>query len=141
MKARGNIVTVVDAETGLDTLAAHEESRRQAAIADRLVVTKTDLDTEGRFDALERRLRRLNPSSPVIRAADGALAPERLLARDVDDADGRRSSRYDCVVVSWGNGMVVPSSASCTCRSMSTHRCRLKSACCGAVAVKKETAR
>ncbi len=86
----GNVVTTIDAVNGGRQLDAYPESVKQAAIADRLVVTKTDLDTEGRFDALERRLRQLNPSAPVIRAADGALAPERLLARDVDDADGRR---------------------------------------------------
>ena len=38
-----SVVTLVDAVNGLDTLATHEEARRQAAVADRLVLTKSDL--------------------------------------------------------------------------------------------------
>ena len=38
-----SVVTVVDAVNGLSTLAAHGEARRQVALADHLVLTKTDL--------------------------------------------------------------------------------------------------
>src|SRR5450631_4066785 len=37
------VMTVVDAENGLDTLAWSAEARKQAILADRLVVTKTDI--------------------------------------------------------------------------------------------------
>ncbi|MDP4003134.1 GTP-binding protein [Methylobacterium sp. NEAU K] len=58
------VVTVVDAATGADTLDAHPEALRQAAIADRIVLTKVDLagDTAG----IRARLATLNPAAPVV---------------------------------------------------------------------------
>ncbi|HEY1544824.1 MAG TPA: GTP-binding protein [Xanthobacteraceae bacterium] len=77
------IVAVVDAVNGLATLDAHDEAVKQAAVADRLVLTKTDLvDTgEGR-DAKEQlvaRLRALNPAAPLLDAAAGEATAPRLL--------------------------------------------------------------
>ncbi len=63
------IVTTVDAANGMATLDAHEEAVRQAAVADRIVVTKTDLAGADETDALVDRLRALNPSAPIIRGA------------------------------------------------------------------------
>ncbi|RIU51435.1 GTP-binding protein, partial [Klebsiella pneumoniae] len=69
------VVTVVDAVNGQATLDAHPEAVRQAAVADRLVLTKADL-AEGGTDALVGRLRALNPAAPI----DGAdVAPADLL--------------------------------------------------------------
>lgn len=56
------VVTVIDAVNGVAHLDAHQEARRQVAVADRIVVTKTDLADAG---ALQVRLRRLNPGAPV----------------------------------------------------------------------------
>ncbi|WP_336489747.1 CobW family GTP-binding protein [Methylobacterium nigriterrae] len=58
------VVTVVDAVNGASTLEAHPEALRQAAVADRIVLTKTDLDGAA-ADALRSRLRDLNPSAPI----------------------------------------------------------------------------
>ena len=58
------VVTVVDAVNGASTLDAHPEAVRQAAVADRIVVTKRDLSVEG-ADALVARLRALNPVAEV----------------------------------------------------------------------------
>jgi G3E family GTPase len=41
-----SVITLVDAVNGLSTLENHEEARKQAAVADRLVFTKTDLLTD-----------------------------------------------------------------------------------------------
>ena len=73
------VVTVVDAVNGTSTLDSHEESVKQAAMADRLVLSKTDLPeaTAGRA-ALEERLRTLNPAANVIVAVDGAVEPAAL---------------------------------------------------------------
>ena len=38
-----SVITLVDAVNGVETIAAHDEARRQVAVADRLVLTKTDL--------------------------------------------------------------------------------------------------
>jgi len=62
----GGIVTLVDAVNGLRTLDAHPESVKQVAVADSVVLTKTDLvrdSASGRdLDALKALVRRLNPS-------------------------------------------------------------------------------
>jgi G3E family GTPase len=77
------VVTVIDAVHGLATLDAHAESVKQAAVADRIVLTKTDLlDTPERRAAaalLRARLARLNPAAPVLDAAAGEATPARLL--------------------------------------------------------------
>jgi G3E family GTPase len=77
------VVTLVDAVNGLSTLDQHAESVKQAAVADRIVLTKTDLlDTPERRAARNRlteRLRALNPAAPILDAAAGEVTPERLL--------------------------------------------------------------
>ena len=71
--ALDGVITTVDAWLGLTTLDQHEESRRQAAVADRIVITKTDLDG-AQTDALRRRLAVINPAAQVVEAAQG-VAP------------------------------------------------------------------
>jgi len=72
------VVTVVDAVNGAATLDAHVEAVKQVAVADRLVLTKTDLvDTPERRDAKARllsRLAALNPAAPVIAAAGASVS-------------------------------------------------------------------
>ena len=75
--ALDGVVTTVDAVTGLATLERHPESRRQAAVADRLVVTKTDVP-EADGGALIERLRRMNPGAVIIEAAHGGVPPDAL---------------------------------------------------------------
>jgi len=71
------VVTVVDAVNGAATLDAHAEAVKQAAVADRIVLTKTDLiDTPERRDALaalRARLAAVNPAAPVIEAANASV--------------------------------------------------------------------
>jgi G3E family GTPase len=78
------VVTVVDAETGADTLSWSAEARKQVILADRLVVTKTDIAGEGAADALAARLRALNPGAEILQAVNGALDPTRLTEPAVD---------------------------------------------------------
>jgi G3E family GTPase len=72
------VITVVDALVGLATLDAHPESVKQAAVADRILLTKTDLSPPG-ADALRTRLRRLNPAAPILDAAGEKLSAAHLL--------------------------------------------------------------
>ena len=78
------VIAVVDAVNGAATLDEHVEAVKQVAVADRIVLTKTDLLTtpEQRrcLDALAVRLRRLNPAAPILDAAANEASPERLLA-------------------------------------------------------------
>ncbi|AHG47126.1 ATP-binding protein [Rhizobium leguminosarum bv. trifolii CB782] len=70
------VVTVVDAVNGLQTLDNHEEARKQAAVADRLIVSKKAM--AGGTDALENRLRALNPRAAMM-DADSAEAGSAVL--------------------------------------------------------------
>ena len=77
------VVCVVDAVNGAATLDAHAESVKQIAMADRIVLSKTDLAVTQRQradrDLLTRRLAALNPAAPVLDAAAGEATPDRLL--------------------------------------------------------------
>jgi G3E family GTPase len=84
------VVTVVDAATGLATLDRHKEAVRQAAVAERLVLTQTDLATDpAALAALRTRLAELNPSAEVIEALNGAAPAEVVLGGGLFDADGK----------------------------------------------------
>jgi G3E family GTPase len=85
------IVTMVDAVNGLATLDAHAEAVKQAAVADRIVLSKTDLvDTPERRvakDALVARLGALNPAAPRLDAAAGEATAAQLLNCGLYDPD------------------------------------------------------
>jgi G3E family GTPase len=72
------VVTVIDAETGLDALGWSAEARKQAILADRLVITKTDIAGEGARAALTAQLRAFNPGAEILEAINGELDPSRL---------------------------------------------------------------
>ena len=73
------VVTLVDAVNGMATLDAQIEAVKQAAVADRLVVTKTDVAPASVVEELTARLHRLNPGARLIEARDGEVDPDRLL--------------------------------------------------------------
>jgi G3E family GTPase len=81
------VVTVVDGVNGESTLDAHAEAVKQAAMADRLVMTKTDLADRQQIDFLTARLRALNPAAPILAAAKGEACPERILDSGLYDPD------------------------------------------------------
>jgi G3E family GTPase len=72
------VVTVVDAETGGETLSWSAEARKQVILADRLVVTKTDIAGKSAATALAAKLRALNAGAEILVAVNGALDPSRL---------------------------------------------------------------
>jgi G3E family GTPase len=76
------VIAMVDAVNGAATLERHPEAVKQAAIADRIVLTKTDLVGDTHAAALRTlllRLRALNPAAPILDAAKGEAVAERLL--------------------------------------------------------------
>jgi G3E family GTPase len=73
------MLAVVDAVNGEATLEAAAEARKQAILADRLIITKSDL-AGASVESLRRRLQKLNPRAAIDVAVDGALDPERLIA-------------------------------------------------------------
>jgi G3E family GTPase len=85
----GNVITTVDAVNGMAQLARQPECTKQVAVADRLVLTKTDLADADTAAALSARLRRLNPSAPLSHAAEAPLDVEALLSHDLFATAGR----------------------------------------------------
>jgi G3E family GTPase len=79
----GGVVTTVDAVNGADTLDREEISTKQAAVADRLLLTKTDLASPQ--PALLRRLAELNATAPVLVAGHGEIDLRELLDGRVYD--------------------------------------------------------
>jgi G3E family GTPase len=82
------VLAVVDAVNGEAALEAAPESRKQVILADRLVISKTDLAAPETVERLTRRLQQLNPRAAIDIAVDGALDPHRI----VEPAAGERSS-------------------------------------------------
>jgi G3E family GTPase len=68
------MVTLVDAQHGEVTLERHPEARRQVALADRMLLSKTDL--VGETDVLRGRLAGLNPGAALLCSVAGEVAPE-----------------------------------------------------------------
>jgi G3E family GTPase len=83
------VVTVVDAVNGGATLDAHEEAVKQAAVADRIVLIKTDLATPAQHDGILARLKALNPAAPILDAAKGEATPAQLLNAGLYDPERR----------------------------------------------------
>jgi len=73
------VVTVIDAVGGLATLDWAAEARKQAILADRIVITKTDLAEASAPERLTAQLRVLNPHAAIVTAVDGALDPRCLI--------------------------------------------------------------
>jgi G3E family GTPase len=86
------VVTLVDAVNGAATLDAHMEAVKQAAVADRIVVTKTDLlgtDEQDKLEDLRARLAALNPTARILIAREGEPSATALLACGPYDPSGK----------------------------------------------------
>jgi G3E family GTPase len=69
------VVCTADAVLGAQQLARHRESVAQAASADAIVVTKTDIASEQAIGELEAMLRSINPLAVISRAGGGHFPP------------------------------------------------------------------
>ncbi len=69
------VVTTVDALFGMGQLDEHAEAVKQVAVADRLLLTKTDLAPAGTVAALRERLVALNPAADIVTVTHGELDP------------------------------------------------------------------
>jgi G3E family GTPase len=87
------VATLVDAVNGPAQLDTQPEAVKQAAVADRLLLTKTDLAAPAAVAALKERLRALNPHALFVEVTNGEVDPAVLT--DV----GLRNSRPDAVRV------------------------------------------
>jgi len=72
------VVTTIDAVNGSGTLDRQPEAVKQVAVADRLLLTKTDLAELAGRRGIEVRLSALNPSAAIMPVAQGAIDPALL---------------------------------------------------------------
>ncbi|MCS0504757.1 CobW family GTP-binding protein [Ancylobacter mangrovi] len=73
------VIATVDAAAASATLDTQMEAVKQAAVADRILLTKTDLVDATSRQAIEARLRALNPAAPIIHAHNGVVDPVDVL--------------------------------------------------------------
>ena len=69
------LVVVVDAATALETARQHPEWHKQAVLADRFILTKTDLADAASIAELRALLASINDTAPVVVAAEAAASP------------------------------------------------------------------
>jgi G3E family GTPase len=82
------VLTVVDAVNGETALDSAAEARKQIILADRLVISKTDLADAAEVERLTRRLQTLNPRAVIDIAVKGALDPQRVVEAATGDRSG-----------------------------------------------------
>jgi G3E family GTPase len=73
------VVAVVDAVNGAANLAAMPEAIHQVALADRIILTKTDLSNPSQVDALKGAIVSINAVAPITIAEDSRVAPDMLI--------------------------------------------------------------
>ena len=76
-----HVITTVDTVNAIEQLHEHYESAKQAALADRLVLTKTDLASPIEIAAVIARLRAINAAAPILTVVDGAIEPDALFGK------------------------------------------------------------
>lgn len=90
----GALATVVDAVHGLRQLSEHEVTRRQVAVADRIVVSKADIAPEGVIPELLESLAAINGLASIIVSHNDANEEELKLSIDIESQEEKE-------VLSW----------------------------------------
>jgi len=82
------VITTLDTVNAMQTLDQYKESRRQIAFADRIVLTKTDLQADkSNLQALKNRIAAMNPGAGIFNGADLADNPLPLVENAVFNPD------------------------------------------------------
>src|SRR5271155_2878816 len=89
----GNVITTVDAVNGMHQLDTQPESVKQVAVADRLILTKTDLAAAETASSLVERLRRINPTAPLQHSSEQNVDAAVLLSSVGIDGNSWARSR------------------------------------------------
>ena len=83
------IVTTVDAVNAEYQLNEFEECLKQIAVADRIVITKSDLTESAALEQLCDRLAAINSGAPVLPVIQGVIDPHQLLDVGLYDLKGK----------------------------------------------------
>ena len=89
------VVVTVDAVHALEELERHREVARQIAVADRLVITKTDVAPAARLAAVKAKLAQLNASAEVFESRQGSAALAAFTPGDPLQARSIPAERHD----------------------------------------------
>ncbi len=73
------VIVTIDSQYGLQQIEQHAEARKQAAVADVLLLTKTDLTTPEQLSELKEKLISINPGATQHRVLNGLLDPNFII--------------------------------------------------------------
>ena len=85
------VVVTIDSEYGLQQLEKHSEARKQAAVADVLLLTKTDLATLQILSDLKEKLIAINPGATQHKILHGQIEPDFIIDVGLFDPSGKRA--------------------------------------------------
>ncbi len=85
------VVVTIDAVYGLQQIEAHAEARKQAAVADVLLITKTDLATTEQVSALKEKLITINAGATQHKILHGEIDPDFIIDVGLFDPTGKRA--------------------------------------------------
>ena len=85
------VIVTIDAMYGEQQLLEHEEARKQAAVADVLLLTKTDIATAEQTSALKEKLIQLNPGATQHKVLHGEIEPDFIVDVGLFDPSGKRA--------------------------------------------------
>jgi G3E family GTPase len=92
----GNIIAVVDVPNGAHNIETYPESARQVALADRIIISKSDLANHEAIDRLRDVLTRINPAAEAVLLDEATDPAEALLLDTIHDLGARPAE-----VASW----------------------------------------
>ncbi|MEQ1602722.1 MAG: GTP-binding protein [Methylophilaceae bacterium] len=84
------VIVTIDSVYGLQQIEDHAEARKQAAVADVLLLTKTDLASDLQINALSEKLFTLNPGASQHRIVQGEIDPATIVDVGLFDASGKK---------------------------------------------------
>lgn len=73
------VVVTVDSQYGLQQLETRLEAKKQAAVADILLITKADLATEAQLETISKALEAINPGAAQYQISHGEIAPNAVV--------------------------------------------------------------
>lgn len=85
------VVVTIDAAYGAEQIDTHAEARKQAAVADVLLITKTDLATPEQTELLKEKLIALNPGATQHRVLHGEIDPDFIIDVGLFDPTGKQA--------------------------------------------------
>lgn len=85
------VVVTIDAVYGAEQIDTHAEARKQAAVADVLLITKTDLAAAEQVDQLKEKLIALNPGATQHKILHGEIDPLLLIDVGLFDPTGKQA--------------------------------------------------